>query len=132
MAETNELNRPGKAALWTGRVLSTLAVLMLLMGVVMNFLKPPSVMEGFDHLGWPRHLALALGIIQLACTVLYAIPVTSVLGAILLTGYLGGAVATHLRIGEPQLINAVVFGIVVWLGLFLREPRLRSLIPLTR
>ena len=130
MDEPNDLNRPGKAALWTGRVLSTLCVLMLLMGVTMSLLKNPQAIEGMKEFGWPEHMAITLGIIELACAILYAIPATSVLGAILLTGWLGGAVATHLRIGDPKAAVAVVFGIVVWLGLFLREPRLRRLVPL--
>jgi len=126
------VNQPSKAALWTGRILSALPVLALTMSAVMKIMKVPAAVEGFKHLGWPEHLAVTLGIIELSCAILYAIPATSVLGAILVTGYLGGAVATHFRIGETQAINAVVLGIVIWLGLFLREPRLRSLIPLRR
>jgi len=125
-------NQPSKAAMWIGRILSTLAVLMLLFSASAKFFHPPGVLEGFDHLGWPRHMALTLGIIEVTCAIIYAIPVTSVPGAILLTGYLGGAIATHLRIGEPQLVTGVILGIVIWLGLFLREPRFRSLIPLRR
>jgi len=126
------VNQSSKAALWTGRILSALPVLALTMSAVMKIMKVPAAVEGFKHLGWPEHLAVTLGIIELSCAILYAIPATSVLGAILVTGYLGGAVATHFRIGETQAINAVVLGIVIWLGLFLREPRLRSLIPLRR
>jgi hypothetical protein len=125
-------NQPSKAALWTGRILSALPVLALLMSAVMKIMKVPAAVEGFKHLGWPEHFAVTLGIIELSCAILYAIPATSVLGAILLTGYLGGAVATHFRIEEKQALNAVVLGIVIWLGLLLREPRLRSLIPLRR
>lgn len=132
MEEVNNLNRPGKVAMWTGRVLSGLVVLMLLMGVIMSLMKNPQAIEGMKKFGWPEHLATTLGIVELACAVLYAIPATSVLGAILLTGWLGGAVATHLRVEDPGAAFAVVVGIVVWLALFLREPRLRSLIPLRR
>jgi hypothetical protein len=132
MDEPNDLNRPGKAALWTGRVLSALPVLMLLMSGVMKFMKNAQAVEGFKHLGWSEHMAVTLGIIELSCTILYCIPATSVLGAILLTGYLGGAVATHLRIGEAQAAGGAILGVLIWLGLFLREPRLRSLIPLRR
>ena len=132
MDELSDPNRPGKTALWIGRVLSTLCVLMLLMGVTMSLLKNPQAIEGMKEFGWPEHMASTLGIIELACAILYAIPATSVLGAILLTGWLGGAVATHLRIGDPKAAFAVVFGIVVWLALFLREPRLRRLVPLRR
>ncbi|MBI5757610.1 MAG: DoxX family protein [Planctomycetales bacterium] len=115
--------------LWIGRILSTLPVLMLLMSGVMKLVKPTEVVEGFAKLGWPDSLALGLGIVELVCTVLYVIPRTSVLGAILLTGYLGGATATHVRIGDP-FIAPIILGVVIWLGLFLRDARLRVLIPL--
>lgn len=130
MEEPNDLNRPGKAALWIGRVLSTLLVLMLLMGVIMSLSKNPQAIDNMKKFGWPEHMALTLGVVELICAILYAIPATSVLGAILLTGWLGGAVATHLRVGDPMAAFAVVFGVVVWLALFLREPRLRKLVPL--
>ena len=120
-----------KTALWTGRVISTLPVLMLLMSAVMKFMKPPPVVEGFAHLGLPESLALGLGILEMLCTVLYVIPRTAVLGAILLTGYLGGATVTHLRVGDPFIMPAIL-GVFVWGGLFLRDPRLRALIPLRR
>lgn len=120
-----------KAALWTGRIMSTLPVLMLIMSATMKFLKPASVVEGFTHLGWPEHLALNLGIVELSCTLLYVIPRTSVLGAILLTGYLGGATATHARIGEPWFAP-VLLGMLVWGGLFMRDTRVRDLIPLRK
>jgi len=118
-----------KKALWAGYILSALPVPLLLMSAVMKFLQPPDVVEGFTHLGWPADLAVALGILEVTCTVLYAIPRTAVLGAILLTGYLGGAIATHVRIGEPFWVQALL-GVVVWLGLYLRDRRLRELIPL--
>ena len=117
-----------KKMLWTGRVLSALPVVMLLMSAVMKFAKPAQVVQGFEHLGLPLTLALGLGVLELACTVLYIIPSTAVLGAILLTGYLGGAVVTHLRVGDP-FIGPIIFGVLVWAGLFLRERRLRALIP---
>jgi len=122
---------PSKKMLWAGRIMSALPVLMLLFGAVMKFLKPPDVVKGFTHLGYPESLALGLGIVELACTVIYIIPRTSVLGAILLTGYLGGAIATHVRIGEPYFIP-VILGVLVWGGLFLRDERLRALIPFRR
>lgn len=121
-----------KKALWGGRVLSALPLLMLLPSAAMKFLKPPEVIEGFVRLGYPESLALGLGILELACTAVYLIPRTSVLGAILLTGYLGGATATHVRVGDPfsMFIIPVILGVLVWGGLFLRDPRLRALIPL--
>ena len=88
-------------------------------------------MEGFVRLGYPESLTLGIGIVELACAVVYVIPQTSVLGAILLTGYLGGATATHVRIGEPFFMP-IVLGVLIWGGLFLREDRLRALLPLRR
>jgi hypothetical protein len=110
-----------------------LVVLFLVFDSIMKFVKPAPVVESFAHLGWPVNLSERLGTVLLVCTVLYAIPRTSVLGAILLTGYLGGAVATHLRAGDP-LFSHVLFptymGAVLWLGLYLRDLRLRALVPL--
>jgi hypothetical protein len=101
------------------------------MSAAMKFAKPQPVIDGFTKLGWPEKLATPLGLVELACTVLYLIPQTAVLGAILLTGYLGGAIATHVRVGDP-FHTVVVFGVLVWGGLFLRDPRLRVLIPFRR
>src|SRR5574341_63480 len=116
--------------LWAGRIASALPVLMLLFSGVMKLVKPTSVVEGFVQLGYPESLALGIGILELACTVVYMIPRTSVLGAILLTGFLGGATATHVRIGDPAFVFPVALGVLVWLGLFLRDDRLRALLPL--
>jgi hypothetical protein len=118
-----------KGMLWTGRVLSALPVLLLLFSAVMKLAKPAPVVEGFVKLGYSEHLALGIGILELACTVIYVIPQTAVLGAILLTGYLGGATATHVRVGEP-FYATVILGMLIWLGLYLRDERLRALIPL--
>ena len=123
--------RPSKPVLWTGRVLSALPVLMLLFSAAMKFARPPVVVEGMAKSGFPEHLLLPLGILEVACTVLYILPPTAVLGAVLLTGYLGGAVASHVRLGEPWFMP-VLLGVLLWLGLFLREPRLRPLLPLRR
>ena len=117
-----------KKVLWTGYIMSALPVLLFLFSGVMKLVKPPDVTKGFAHMGLPDKLALGLGILEIACTIVYAIPRTAVLGAILLTGYLGGAIVTHLRIGEP-FIMPVIIGIFVWGGIFLRDPRLRELIP---
>jgi hypothetical protein len=122
-----------KKARWIGYLLSGLVVLFLLFDSIIKFVKPAPVVEAFAHLGWPISLAETIGTILLVCVVLYAIPRTSVLGAILLTGYLGGAVATHLRAGDP-LFSHVLFptymGALLWLGLYLRDERLRALVPL--
>jgi DoxX-like protein len=118
-----------KKMLWAGYIISVLPVLMLLFSGVMKLMKPASVVEGFVRLGYPEGLALGIGVVELACAALYVIPRTSVLGAILLTGYLGGATATHVRIGEP-FFAPIVLGVLVWGGLFLRDARLRALLPL--
>jgi hypothetical protein len=114
--------------LWTGRVISGLVVAMMTMSGVMKFTGSKELVEGFAHLGWPDKLAIAIGITELASTLVYAIPQTSVIGAILLTGYMGGAIATHVRIGEPVMVQAGI-GVAIWLGLFLRDARVRALIP---
>jgi hypothetical protein len=118
-----------KQMLWAGYVMSALPVLMLLFSGILKLVKPASVAEGFTHLGYDDNLALGLGLAELLSTLLYVIPRTTVLGAILLTGYLGGATATHLRIGEPFHM-AVLLGVLLWGGLYLRDERLRQLIPL--
>jgi uncharacterized membrane protein YphA (DoxX/SURF4 family) len=109
--------------------MTALPVLLLLMSGVMKLARPVAVVEGFKHLGLPEYLIIPIGILELACTIIYLIPRTFVLGAILLTGFLGGAILTHLRVGEAPFAH-VVFGVFIWGGLFLREPRLRALIPL--
>ena len=124
-----------KKSLWAGRIMSGLVIAFLAVDVVIKFVKPAPapVVETCAHLGLPLSLAPVLGMILLMSTALYVIPNTSVLGAILLTAYLGGAVATHLRVGDP-LFSHVLFptylGVLLWGGLYVREPRLRALIPL--
>jgi hypothetical protein len=121
-----------KKALWTGRVISALLALMLLFGGVLYLAKPAPVVTEFARLGYPENVILGIGILKLACTVVYIIPRFSVIGAILLAGYLGGAVATHVRIGDPpfNVIAPVLFGALLWGGLYLRDQRLRALLPL--
>lgn len=120
-----------KTARYSGYVLSALPSLLLLFSASMKFTHPASLDAGFEHLGWPVSLALTLGILEAGCVVIYLIPPTAILGAILMTGYLGGAMATHLRIGEPVFMQ-LALGVLAWGGLFLRDPRLRALIPLRR
>jgi DoxX-like protein len=120
-----------KKELWAGYVLSAVPVLMLFMSATMKLVRPPFVLQGFDHLGLPQRLVTGLGILELSCTIIYLIPRTSVLGAILVTGYLGGAILTHLRVGEPFIVQ-FAFGVLIWGGLYLRDPRLRALIPVKR
>jgi hypothetical protein len=114
---------------WAGRAVSVLISLLFAWSASMKLMAHPSVFEGMNHMGLPVSLMLPLGILELSCVVMYLIPMTSVLGAVLFTGYVGGAILTHLRIGEPVYMQ-ILFGILVWLGLWLREPRLRALLPL--
>jgi hypothetical protein len=95
----------------------------------MKFVGGEQLTQGMAHLGLPEAMILPLGILELACVVVYLIRPTSILGAILLTGYLGGAICTHWRVGDP-VYTQVLIGILVWLGLYLRETRLKGLIPL--
>ncbi|HTU41031.1 MAG TPA: DoxX family protein [Candidatus Aquilonibacter sp.] len=129
MADAAVGTRISNQSLWAGRALSTLAVVLFLFTASFIFLKPEMAMQGFVHYGYPEGWLLRITVIEVACAILYAIPQTSVLGAILLTAYLGGATATHVRVGEPFYLP-IITGIVVWVGLFLREPRLRALVPL--
>ena len=122
-----------KSHIWAGRILTALPLLFLLVDGVMKLFKPAPVLEGMTRLGYPVSLSVAIGIILLVCVVIYAIPQTSILGAILLTGYLGGAVASQLRIGEPLFSNVlfpVYVAALMWGGLYFREERLRALLPL--
>ena len=116
--------------LWAGRIVSALPVLLLLFSAGMKLARPPAVQEGFKKFGYPEHLLGVLAVLEIGSTIIYLIPKTAVLGAILLTGYLGGATATHVRIGDPGFVMPVVCGILIWLGLLLREGRLRPLLPL--
>jgi hypothetical protein len=120
-----------KARLWTGRVLSTLPALFLLFDGVMKFVQPEPVVKATTNLGYPENLILPLGVVVLVCTILYLIPQTAVLGAVLLTGYLGGAVASHARHedGAFAVFFPVIFGLFIWGGLVLRDPRLAALLP---
>ena len=116
---------PSKAMIWAGWILTALPSLMLFMSGGMKLVKPEMLAE----MGFPARLGLTLGIVEISSTLLYLIPRTTVLGAILLTGYLGGAVAAHARALEMNFIAPVVLGMVIWGGLFLRDPRVRALIP---
>ena len=122
-------------ALWTGRILSGLVVAFLLFDGAIKLIPLDIVVQTSQELGIPVHLARTLGVLTLAGTVLYAIPRTSMLGAILLTGYLGGAIYTHVRAGSPFLTHTffgVYLGLLIWGGLWLRDDRVRALIPLAR
>jgi sorbitol-specific phosphotransferase system component IIC len=128
----HETAQISKSRLWVARIMSGLIVLFLLVDAVMKFIKPPAVVTATVGLGYPENTIVPIGLILLVCTVLYIIPRTSVLGAVLLTGYLGGAVATHLRVGAGlfPILFPVIMGLFVWGGLYLRDQRLSKLIPL--
>ena len=120
------------AALWTGRIMSGLVIAFMLLDGAMKLVPLDVVVTTSEQMGIPGSLARTLGVIGLICTLLYAVPRTSVLGAILLTGYLGGALYTHLRIDSPlftHVLFGVYVGVLAWGGLWLRNPRLRALLP---
>jgi DoxX-like protein len=117
-----------KKALWTGRIISGWLVLFLLFDGVVKVIKLAPAMEGTGRLGYPLSLVVPIGIVELLCVIAYVIPRTSILGAILLTGYLGGATATQVRVEDPWFLFPVAVGVLLWVGLLLRDPRLRSLV----
>lgn len=131
MSSGAEVPVVSKHARRTGMVMSVLLSLMLLFSVYMKFTSPPEVLEGFEKFGYPQSVLFPIGVVELVCTVLYLMPRTSVVGAILLTGYFGGAIATHVRISDI-FYAPVIMGIVAWLALFLRDRKVRALIPFTK
>jgi len=132
MASVTQSPPVSKKLLWAGRIISGLPALFLLVDGVMKLVKPDAVVDATVKLGYPESVILGLGIVLIGCTVVYLIPRTSVLGAILLTGYLGGATASHVRHGDSifTIVFPIIFGVLIWGGLFLRIGRLRALIPL--
>jgi hypothetical protein len=118
------------ASLWTGRILSALVFLFMLFDGGIKVLRMAPAVEGTTRLGYPASLVLPIGLAALVCAFLYAIPRTSILGAVLLTGYLGGATATQVRVQDPWFLFPVIIGVMVWVGPFLLDDRLRALIPL--
>lgn len=122
---------PSNATLWVGWVISGLCILFLLFDAVMKIIKEIHSVQGSAQLGWPEHAIQPIGVALLIGTLLYAIPRTAVLGAVILTGYLGGAIAIMVR-AEQQLYFALAFGLLVWLGLYLRNEKLRELLPFTK
>ena len=119
-----------KGRLWTSYVISALPVLLMGMSAVMKLLKPQPAVEGFARFGYPESLLVILGVVELSCALLYVIPKTSILGAIFVTGYLGGATATHARVLDWHFVSPFLCGVLAWLGLYLRDGRIRALIPL--
>lgn len=123
-----------KASLWTGRVLSGLVGLLLLMDAVMKLVKPDFVVEATVEMGMSEGIIVPLGVVLLASSLLYLVPRTAPLGAVLLTGYLGGACATHVVLGDGwfEIFFPVIFGILAWGGLWFRDVRVRAVLPMTR
>jgi hypothetical protein len=118
---------PSKKLVWTGRVLTGLVVAFMVFDGAVKLVPIEPVLEAMGRLGYPLGIARYLGVLLLSCTALYAIPRTQLLGAVLLTAYLGGATATHVRIGDPFWFP-IVMGVLLWAGVYLREPRLRALL----
>jgi hypothetical protein len=114
---------------WVGRVISGLVSLLFAMSAFVKLRGGAEMMQRITHLGLPESLMMPLAILEISCVLIYLIPATAVVGAILLTGYIGGAICTHLRVGDPFFIQ-IAIGIFIWLGLYLREDRLKELIPL--
>ena len=132
MSESIDTTAPSRSRLLTGRILTILATLFLLFDGVMKLFQPLPVTKAMTQLGFPSHLFVPIGVILLICTALYALPATSVLGSMLLTGYLGGAVVSQMRIGASlfgSTLFPIYFAVLLWAGSYLREPRLRTLIP---
>jgi len=125
------MEAPSKKAVWVGRVISVLASLLFLFSATMKLVGGAEVSEGFAHLGLPESMQVPLAIVELSCVVIYLIPATAILGAILLTGFLGGAICTHWRVADPFYVH-ILLGLLLWFALWLREPRLKALIPLRR
>ena len=121
-----------KASLWTGRIISGFVVLFMIFDGVTKIMKVQQVIEATIRIGFPISTVAGVGVTLLICVALYVIPPTSVLGAILLTGYFGGATAANVRAGSPvfNTVFPIAFGILTWLGLYLRERRLHALVPL--
>jgi DoxX-like family len=131
MPTSNRSLPVSRKALWIGYLVSALPVLLLVFSAVIKLMKPPQMVEGFARLGIPDSLISQLGILELVCVIIYLIPRTSIMGAILTTGYFGGAIATNLRLGESFLLPLMA-GMMIWGGLYLRDQRVRALIPLRR
>jgi DoxX-like family len=130
MPSDTKVEPVSKGQLWTGRIMSALPSLVIAFAAIMKLTKAPAVVEGVAKSGYPVSLIVPIGIIELSCLIVYLIPQTSVLGAILVSSFLGGATATCVRVGDPAWPMPVLTGVLIWGGLFFREPRLRALIPL--
>ena len=131
MPSSTQAAPASKTMLWVGRVISALMIVFMLFDAGIKILKLPAAVEGTVRLGYPASTVQPIGVIGLVCVLLHAIPRTSILGAILLTGYFGGATATQVRVQDAWYFFPPVLGALIWVGLYLRDERLRTLIPLT-
>lgn len=129
MTDNGNTQPVSKGMLWTGRILTAIVALMLLMSASFKFIQPAGFDEGLAHLGWGVGKMYYMGIVEVSCVIIYLIPRTAVLGAILVTAYMGGAIATHARVGDPFIVQ-ILLGMAAWGGLYLRDERIRRLIPL--
>ncbi|MEQ1904900.1 MAG: DoxX family protein [Pirellulaceae bacterium] len=129
--ESVEAPKSVGAMVWTGRVITGLMGLAFLMSAVMKLTGGPDVAKQLEPMGLTVSMLLPLAILETVCVVIYLIPQTAVLGAILLTGYMGGAICTHWRVGE-MFVPQILIGVLVWLGIYLREPKLRAILPIRR
>jgi hypothetical protein len=129
-----QIANESKGMLWTGRILSGLMALFFVFDGVGHLMKPAPVVEAFARLGYPLSASVGIGVLTLVCTAMYVTPRTSILGAILMTGYLGGAVSTQVRAGSSlfETIFPVILGTLMWAGIYVRDAQLRTLIPLRR
>jgi DoxX-like protein len=132
MPTTTQAVHSSRGMLWTGRIITTLVSLFLLFDCSVKLMKAPSAVQGTVQLGYPERTVVPIGLVLLASLAFYLLPRTSILGAILLTGYLGGATATMVRVSSPWVLFPVVIGMLVWAGLYFRDDQLRALIPLRR
>ncbi len=123
----------GRSSVWAGRIVSALPVLIMGMSgtfkLVGGLTGSKQLLDGWIASGWPPGALLPIGLVEVACALVYGVPRTAVLGAVLVTGYLGGAVATHVRLGQGVFVAPALLGVLAWLGLYLRDPRLRALLP---
>jgi hypothetical protein len=131
---TQESAPPSRTALWAGRVVSALPVVGLLLSATMKLSHAAPLVKSFvNDFGYPESALTPIGVAEIVAALLYAVPQTSTLGAVVLTGYLGGAIATHVRIGQTdKIVGPIVFAVLAWLGLYLRDVRLRALLPLRK
>jgi MFS family permease len=131
MDKTEAVMASSRKAVWVGWALSGLVALMFVFSAFLKIKGGPEMDKGMEHLGLPASMVMPLAILELTCLAIYLIPPTAVLGAILLAGYVGGTIVTHWRSGDPFIVN-IILGLVLWLAIYLREPRLKELIPIRR